>query len=216
MAEAASEDEGIVEIGSVRTVARPRCRQPTRTMPSEDPRHNSAPDEARGLARSSAIDGHLHLQKIPITPLVPADLAACLALDAASLGGLWTPEQWRVELQDPQRPGVGLRQGERLRAMACGWLVLEELDVTLVAVDPRHRGLGLGRLVLEALLSTGRGLGAERATLEVSAVNAAALGLYARCGFHTAGVRRGYYRDGSDALIQWVDLGFPAGGDTVD
>ncbi|MFZ0615499.1 MAG: hypothetical protein WAN16_03490, partial [Chthoniobacterales bacterium] len=42
--------------------------------------------------------------------------------------------------------------------------------------------------------------------LEVSADNLAAQGLYARCGFRTAGVRRRYYRDGSDALIQWARL----------
>ncbi len=141
-----------------------------------------------------------------LAPLALPDLAACLALDAASLGGLWSPEQWRVELEETQRPGVGLRRGGSLLAMACGWLVLDELHITLVAVDPQHRRQGLGRRVLLELLAAGRRLGAERATLEVSAGNAAAQALYGRCGFSTAGRRRRYYRDGSDALIQWTRL----------
>ena len=141
-----------------------------------------------------------------LAALLPADLDACLALDAASLGGLWSAEQWRRELKEPQRPGIGLRRGGVLRAMACGWQVLDELHVTLVAVDPPCRRQGLGLRVLLELLATGRRLGAERATLEVSADNRAAQALYERCGFRTAGVRRRYYRDGSDALIQWTRL----------
>lgn len=141
-----------------------------------------------------------------LTPLAPADLEACLALDAASLGGLWSAEQWRRELEEQQRPGIGLRRGGALLAMACGWLVLDELHITLVAVDPGQRRRGLGRRVLLALLARGRRLGADRATLEVSADNAAARALYGGCGFRTAGVRRRYYRDGSDALIQWLHL----------
>jgi ribosomal-protein-alanine N-acetyltransferase len=138
--------------------------------------------------------------------LVPADLEACLALDAACLGGLWSAEQWRRELEEPQRPGIGLRRGGVLQAMACGWQVLDELHITLVAVDPQCRRQGLGLRVLLELLAAGRRLGVERATLEVSADNRAAQALYSRCGFRTAGVRRRYYRDGSDALIQWTRL----------
>lgn len=141
-----------------------------------------------------------------LAPLVEADLRACLMLDAASLGGLWSAEQWRRELEDGQRPGIGLHRGGALLAMACAALVLDELHISLVAVDPRHRRQGLGRRVLRQLLSSGRALGAERATLEVSADNPAAQALYAASGFRTAGVRRRYYRDGSDALIQWVNL----------
>jgi len=138
--------------------------------------------------------------------LTPADREACLALDAAALGGLWTAGQWATELAAPGRPGVGLWEREVLVAMASGWLILEELHITLVAVDPRRRRRGLGRRVLEALLERGRSAGAEHATLEVAAPNDAARALYGGAGFRDAGVRRGYYRNGDDALIQWLRL----------
>jgi ribosomal-protein-alanine N-acetyltransferase len=59
---------------------------------------------------------------------------------------------------------------------------------------------------LSALLQQGVGAGAVHATLEVAASNAAAVALYAALGFQSAGVRRGYYRNGDDALIQWLRL----------
>ena len=202
---------------------------PFRPLPSPDPRQAAA--EAGGADSGAAASGAADVASaaagaagdgdgepcLPgpevkasalelLGPLGPADLEACLALDGLSLGGFWSPDQWRRELLEEPRPAVGLWRRGRLEAMACGWLVLDELHITLVAVDPRRRRQGLGRRVLEALLQRGRGLGAERATLEVASDNTAALALYRRCGFDTAGVRRRYYRDGSDALIQWGRL----------
>jgi ribosomal-protein-alanine N-acetyltransferase len=139
-------------------------------------------------------------------PLQPSNLPGCLALDRASLGGLWSEAQWRQELADGERPGMGLFQGNELLALATGWLVLEELHITAVAVAPAWRRRGLGRRALAALLLQGRDLGAERATLEVAASNPAARALYAATGFRTAGVRRNYYRNGDDALIEWLNL----------
>ena len=141
-----------------------------------------------------------------LSALQSADLTQVLELDQRALGGLWSEAQWRTELADPRRPGVGLRQGEVLQALACGWLVVDELHITAVAVDPGVRRCGLGTQALEGLLLEARRQGAVRATLEVAAGNPAALGLYARLGFATAGIRRGYYRNGDDALIQWRRL----------
>jgi len=139
-------------------------------------------------------------------PLAPRHLEDCLALDATALGGLWSREQWRRELEEDGRPGVGLWQQGQLVAMACGWLIVDELHITLVAVAPERRRRGLGRQVLEALLRRGQASGASRATLEVAVTNDAARALYGACAFREAGVRRGYYRNGDDALIQWANL----------
>ncbi|MGC6483070.1 MAG: GNAT family N-acetyltransferase [Synechococcus sp.] len=138
--------------------------------------------------------------------LGPDDLKACLALDARTLDGLWGVEQWHKELTDPLRLCRGLTRDHNLVAMACGWLVVDELHITLVAVDPDHRHQGFGFTVLQALLNDARQTGAQRATLEVARCNQAALALYRRCGFTIQGTRRSYYSDGRDALIQWLDL----------
>jgi len=144
----------------------------------------------------------------PARLLELSDLQACLALDADALGGFWSESQWRAELEGASRLCLGLDhlhgQGcGGLVAVACGWLVVDELHITVVAVHPAGRRRGLGRQLLEALLAGAQARGALHATLEVAADNDAALGLYAACDFQTAGTRRGYYRSGQDALIQW-------------
>ena len=141
-----------------------------------------------------------------VTELDSSWLAACLVLDERALSGFWTAQQWRRELEDPRRLCLGWLQNQRLVAVACGWLVEDELHITVVAVDPDERRRGHGRCLLSALLQRARQDGAAHATLEVSDDNIAALALYNRLGFQTAGRREGYYRDGSDALIQWCRL----------
>jgi len=141
-----------------------------------------------------------------LRPLGPSDLQACLDLDRRALGGLWSDSQWIRELQEESRPCLGLWEENNLRALATGWLILDELHITAVAVDPNHQRRGLGGRVLAALLAHGLSQGAHHATLEVAATNEAARGLYAAAGFQKAGIRRAYYRNGDDALIQWMRL----------
>lgn len=133
-------------------------------------------------------------------------LDRCVALDQRALGGLWSPRQWSEELGDGRRPCTGLLREGELLALACGWLVVDELHITAVAVDPAWQRRGLGRRVLLDLLAWGQRDGAIHATLEVAAGNGAGCALYASCGFQRAGVRRAYYRNGDDALIQWRRL----------
>ncbi len=77
----------------------------------------------------------------------------------------------------------------------------DEAEVLTLAVDPTAQRRGIGRALLEQALDTARQLGASAIFLEVAAGNAPARALYAAAGFVMVGRRRGYYRDGGDALV---------------
>jgi ribosomal-protein-alanine N-acetyltransferase len=142
----------------------------------------------------------------PARKLTPADLEACVALDRLALGGLWDRDQWQTELESDGRLCLGLDGPRGLEAMASGWLVVDELQIMVVAVHPDGRRRGRGRRVLKALLQEARQQGARQAALEVAAGNAAALALYAALGFRSLGRRCRYYRNGEDALIECLPL----------
>ena len=134
--------------------------------------------------------------------LGPDDLKACLRLDRRALKGLWTTQQWEQELSDKARLVLGLEdRGGLLLGVASAWLVMDELQIMAVAVDPSHQRCGIGARMLNALLDCAGQLSAAMATLEVASGNAAARRLYARCGFVITGRRRAYYRNGEDALL---------------
>lgn len=84
----------------------------------------------------------------------------------------------------------------------CGTMVVADTaDVQTIGVLPEYEGHGFGRVMLEQMHERAREQGAERILLEVRADNPRAQRLYERNGYRAIHVRRGYYDDGTDAII---------------
>ncbi|MDZ7959943.1 MAG: ribosomal protein S18-alanine N-acetyltransferase [Aulosira sp. DedQUE10] len=152
--------------------------------------------------------------ELKLQSLTSDDLNAVLELDKACFGGLWTLEGYQRELDSPNSDLLGLFSPVsrfNLLGMGCFWSILEEAHITILAVHPQYHCQGIGQALLYSLLKTASDRGLERATLEVRASNLAAISLYQKFGFKTAGRRRRYYQDnGEDALILWLgDLQYP-------
>lgn len=145
---------------------------------------------------------------LKLQSLTSDDLSAILELDQACFGGLWSLEGYQRELDSPNSDLLGLFSpfpGIRLVGMGCFWSILEEAHITILAIHPQYQHQGLGQALLYSLIKAAGDRGLERATLEVRASNLAAISLYQKFGFQTAGRRRGYYQDnGEDALILWL------------
>jgi ribosomal-protein-alanine N-acetyltransferase len=77
-----------------------------------------------------------------------------------------------------------------------------DLRIQNVAVHPRRRRQGLGRMLLDQALKTGWIDGMAGVWLEVRISNRPARRLYRMLGFREVGRRRRYYRDtGEDAIL---------------
>ena len=86
-----------------------------------------------------------------------------------------------------------------------------EADVQTIAVAPEVRRMGLGRVLMHALLKAARAAGVREVFLEVRADNDGAQALYDSLGFVGIGVRPGYYQpDDVDALVMKLELTRPS------
>lgn len=85
------------------------------------------------------------------------------------------------------------------------WQIFDEGHITNVAVSKKYRKCGIGTKVVESLLETARSRGVRAFTLEVRVSNDEAQRLYEKYGFVNAGIRPGYYMDGEDAMIMWLN-----------
>jgi len=87
----------------------------------------------------------------------------------------------------------------------CGVLkIIDEGDVSNVAVHPDYRRKNVAKQMMEELLARGQDFGIDAFTLEVRAGNEAAVKLYEHFGFRTEGVRKNFYdKPVEDALIMW-------------
>jgi ribosomal-protein-alanine N-acetyltransferase len=130
-----------------------------------------------------------------------ADLPALLALEREASSHPWSAASLGADLR---RGGIVLLRAPGMGILAfCAFqVVLDELQITNLAVRRDHQRRCLGRLLLRCVLGLGAQRGASVAQLEVRRGNLAALGLYGSEGFATVGVRRDYYREPvEDALL---------------
>ena len=90
----------------------------------------------------------------------------------------------------------------------CGmWIVLDESQITNVAVMPEGRGQGIGEQLMREALRIAEERGCIVMSLEVRVSNDVAQNLYRKLGFQAGGIRKKYYTDNQeDALVMWVNL----------
>jgi len=143
--------------------------------------------------------------------MIPADIPAALAIERAAYALAHPQKDYFHELERNQLAYYFVlrvasqadRQSEnRMVGVGGFWLMDTEIHIVTLALEPGWQGLGLGELLLIALLDEGHELEADVATLEVRPSNRAAISLYKKYRFQEVGRRAGYYsNNGEDALI---------------
>lgn len=79
-----------------------------------------------------------------------------------------------------------------------------EANIDNVVVDADFRGRGIARKMLQHLMELGESAGVTAFTLEVRAGNEVAIHMYETLGFHSEGIRPGFYeKPMEDAVIMW-------------
>ena len=79
--------------------------------------------------------------------------------------------------------------------------VLDEGQITNIAVLPEFRRLGLGRSLVQALQKYAKSNEFSLLSLEVRESNIPAISLYEVCGWEKQGIRKGFYRFPSEAAV---------------
>lgn len=145
-----------------------------------------------------------HTREPRFRQLVPSDLEALAALEAASFNTPWSAEQYAAMIEGGACAVFGAFCGDVLAGyIAVGMHpAAGEMEVYNIAVDEMHRRGGIGRKLLSLAFDAAALNGVARVFLEVRETNAPALALYNSLGFSRVGVRPRYYPDtGEDALV---------------
>lgn len=117
------------------------------------------------------------------------------------LGILTLPDVWlSLAFTGPETEGAA--------GFALSRLLVDEVELLLLAVDPAQRRRGIGRALLDRELAAAATRGARRLLLEMREGNPA-IALYRSAGFGEIGRRRGYYRGLHGALFDAITLARP-------
>jgi ribosomal-protein-alanine acetyltransferase len=139
-----------------------------------------------------------------------ADLENIMQIEKACFGNdAWSKSNMKSELLAPHTTYVVAEESNSL----IGYAGLSKLasstssDIQTIAVSESHRGLGVGRKLMESLLDFARKQNAKEVFLEVREDKPTPQKLYVSLGFNAIDRRENYYQpDGVAAIVMRLDL----------
>ena len=138
---------------------------------------------------------------ISIKEINEKDIDLCYELDSNTIS-LWSKKQWANEFSKEGTRVLGLILSNSLIGICVFHVVLDEAQINFFAVNHKYRKKGYGSQLMRYLIKQCENLNINKLFLEVSQTNATAEKFYNRFDFSTVGIRRNYYKDGSDALLK--------------
>jgi [ribosomal protein S18]-alanine N-acetyltransferase len=137
-----------------------------------------------------------------------ADIPAVYTIETASFATPWTIDIFEREITENTFANYFVIENEGVIAGYCGmWLVIDEAQITNIAILPNYRGKKLGEKLFAHVMEQAILAGAYRLSLEVRVSNLPAQHLYRKFGLVPGGIRKNYYTDNQeDAIVMWVNL----------
>ncbi|MBO5270940.1 MAG: ribosomal protein S18-alanine N-acetyltransferase [Clostridia bacterium] len=120
------------------------------------------------------------------------DLHAVAEVERASFADPWSEKMLELLTAEPNFGFCAELRGE-IVGYGGMQVVLDEGQITDIAVMPEYRRRGIAAEILSALLSAAKEAGLTVIFLEVRVSNLPALALYERFGFEKIGTRRNFY-----------------------
>ncbi len=142
---------------------------------------------------------------LSISKMKEEDIEAVQSLEKICFNKTWPLDQFKKEISNKKvaRYIVVKHQG-KLIGYGGSWIIMDEIHITSMAVDPLYRGMKIGKLIMWGLFQEGLEKGCRWATLEVSVSNKPALKIYEDFGFKIIGRRKDYYDVREDAYVMWL------------
>ena len=142
---------------------------------------------------------------ISIKQINEKDIDLCFELDSNTIS-LWSKNQWANEFKKEGTKVFGLSLSNLVIAICVFQVVLDEAQINYFVVNQKFRQKGFGSYLMSFLIQLCEKKNIHKLLLEVSKNNIIADKFYDRFDFFNVGVRRNYYKDGSDALLKEKNL----------
>ena len=129
------------------------------------------------------------------------DIDLCYELDSSTIS-LWSKQQWTNEFRKKDIKVLGLLHANLVIGICVFQVIIDEVQINYFVINQKFRKKGFGSYLMRYLIKHCEKLNVNKLFLEVSQSNVKAEKFYASFDFFTIGIRRNYYRDGSNALLK--------------
>ncbi|MEC5425899.1 ribosomal protein S18-alanine N-acetyltransferase [Virgibacillus sp. C22-A2] len=136
------------------------------------------------------------------------DIEQVMIVEKASFATPWNAAIFNQEITDNRHAHYFIIEVDKSIVGYAGiWIVMDDAQITNIAVLPSYRGMKLGEKLFQYTLQFAVKMGVTRLSLEVRESNVVAKKMYSKFGLVPGGIRKNYYTDNQeDALVMWVNL----------
>ena len=138
---------------------------------------------------------------ISIKQIHEKDIDLCYELDLKTIS-LWSKQQWEKEFKKEGIKIYGISITNLLVGICVLQVVIDEAQINYFAINNKFRNKGFGSHLMNYLIKVCEKINVNKLQLEVSQNNITADRFYSRFDFFTVGIRKKYYKDGTDALLK--------------
>lgn len=139
---------------------------------------------------------------IIISKMTAADISALAELEKLCFSVPWSEQAFRDELTNDVALFLVAKQEEKTVGYVGAFVVVDEVSITNIAVNPECRKQGIAQKLIAELSNKAKEIGGEKIFLEVRVSNVSAIKLYEKSGFVTVGKRKNFYSNPTeDAFI---------------
>ena len=138
---------------------------------------------------------------ISIKQINEKDIDLCYELDLNTMS-LWSKKQWANEFKKEGTKIFGLLITNFVIGICAFQIVLDEAQINFFVINQKFRKKGFGSYLMNYLIKNCEQLNLKKLLLEVSQNNVIAERFYTDFNFFTVGIRKNYYKDGSNALLK--------------
>lgn len=128
-----------------------------------------------------------------VRPMTEQDLDEVVEIENATFSQPWSKQGFLDTLKNKDTLYLVAEENGEVLGYLGLWQSFEEADITNVAVKSTARRKGVGTALLEEIKKQAESRGITVLTLEVRKSNEAAIYLYEKQGFHSVGIRPGFY-----------------------
>ncbi len=130
------------------------------------------------------------------------DLIDILGIEKVSFPTPWPISMYLPYFGEDNVVFLVAEKDGKIAGYACSYLVLDEVHLLKIAVEPKYRRRGVGALLMSRLGVESAARGGAIVWLEVRHGNESGVKFYRRLGFAVVAVRKKYYADtGEDAIV---------------
>lgn len=130
------------------------------------------------------------------------DLDQVMEIEKKSFSDPWNKSFFSQDIDNQSALPLVAKVDDKIIGYVCLWKILDEIQISNIAVCPERRRRGIGEEMMQRILKMTKEQDYRRISLDVRISNKAAINLYQKFGFGEAGRRKNYYRHPQeDALI---------------